>query len=236
MNRRLDGAFQGQYPFTDTSPLGLFTFLTTYRRACDSSGPTHGQALPLLAFCLSGASKRAFLSAVNSKAGNRTHATGTYGDAINWLLAKYGTHAVMASAYHEMSTMRRPDVESATALELRVETQCDRIDGLFHAQNVKDFFINGFCEIMQSQIRVLNGQLPKCTLADTISAAQMYWDGTNNLWLLLKMPCLQTTNAVYTSLMPIPNTNGDRPFPVAQPLARSRSPPPMESSQPQTDI
>jgi len=153
---------------------------------------------------------------------------------MNWLLAKYGTHAVMASAFHEVFTMRRPDNESATALELRVETQCDRIDGLFHAQKVKDFFINGFCEIMQSQIRVLNGQLPKYTLADTISAAQMYWDGTNKLTLLLEMPCLQTTKVVYTSPMPNQNTNGDRPFPVAQPLARSRSPPLMESSQPQT--
>jgi len=60
MNRRLDTAFPGQEPFTGTSPLGVFTFLTTFRRACDAAGLTHGQALPLLAFRLSGAAKRAF--------------------------------------------------------------------------------------------------------------------------------------------------------------------------------
>jgi len=52
MNCRLDGAFQGQEPFTGTSPLGVFAFLKTFRRACDAAGLTHGQALPLLAFSL----------------------------------------------------------------------------------------------------------------------------------------------------------------------------------------
>jgi len=99
MNRRLDGAFQGHEPLTGTSPLGVFTFLTTFRRACDAAGLTHGQALPLLAFCLSGAAKRAFSSSLNSKVGHRIYAIRTYGAAINWLLAKYATHAVMASAY-----------------------------------------------------------------------------------------------------------------------------------------
>jgi len=42
MNRRLDGAFQGQEPFTGTSPLGVFTFLTIFRRACDAAGLMHG--------------------------------------------------------------------------------------------------------------------------------------------------------------------------------------------------
>jgi len=42
MNRRLDGAFQGQEPFTGTSPLGVFTILTTFRRACDAAGLTRG--------------------------------------------------------------------------------------------------------------------------------------------------------------------------------------------------
>jgi len=53
MNRHLDGAFRRQEPFTGTSPLGVFAFLTTFRRACDAAGLTHGQALPLLAFRLS---------------------------------------------------------------------------------------------------------------------------------------------------------------------------------------
>jgi len=134
MNRCLDGAFQGQEPFTGTSPLGVFTFLTTFRRACDAVCLTHGQALPILAFRLSGSANRAFSSALNSKAGHRTYAIRTYGAAINWLPAKYATHVVMASAYHDIITMRQPDNESPTDFGLRVETQCDRLDGLFHSR------------------------------------------------------------------------------------------------------
>ena len=77
--------------------------------------------------------------------------------------------------------------------------KCDRLDGLFHAQDVKDVFINGLSEIIQSHVRVLDGQFPKRTLADTISAAQMYWDGTNKLRLSLKLPRLQTTKVAYAS-------------------------------------
>jgi len=50
LNKRLDGAFHGQQPFTGAFPLGIFTFLTTFRRACDAAGLTHGQALPLMVF------------------------------------------------------------------------------------------------------------------------------------------------------------------------------------------
>jgi len=157
MSRRLDGAFQGQEPFTGTSPLGVFTFLTTFRRACDAAGVTHGQAFPLLAVRLSGAAKRAFSSSLNSKAGQRTYTIRTYGAAINWLLAKYATHAVMASVYQNIITMRQPDNESPTAFGLRVQTQCDRLDGLFHAQDVKDVFLNGLSEIIQAHVRVLDG-------------------------------------------------------------------------------
>ena len=236
MNRRLDGAFQGQEPFTGTSPLGVFTFLTTFRSACDAAGLTHGQALPLLASRLSGAPKRAFSSVLNSRARHRTYAIRTYGAAINWFLAKYATDAVMASAYHDIITMRQPDNESPTAFGLRVETQCDRLDGLFHAKHVKDVFINGLSEIIQSHARVLDGQFPKRALADTISAAQMYWDGKNKLRLSLKLPRLQTTKVAYASPMPTRHPNVDRPFPVTQPRARSHSPPSKESLQSRTDI
>jgi len=236
MNRCLDGAFQGQEPFTGTSLLGVFTFLTTFRRACDAAGLTHGQALPLLAFRLSGASKRAFSSALNSKTGHRTYAIRTYGAPIIWLLAKYATHSGMASAYHDIITMRQPDSKSLTAVGLRVETQCDRLDLVFHAQDVKDVFINGLSGIIQSPVSVLDGQLPKRTLADTISAAQMYWDGINKLRMSLKLPPLKTTKVAYASPMPTRHTNVDRPFPVTPPRARSRSPPPKESPQSRTDI
>jgi len=189
-----------------------------------------------LAFRLSGAAKRAFSSALNSKAGHCTYAIRLYGAAINWLLAKYATHAVMASAYHDIITMRQPDNESPTAFGLRVKTQCDRLDGLFHAQDVKDVFINGLSEIVQSHVRLLDGQFPKRTLANTISDAQMYWDGTNKLRLSLKLPRLQTTQVAYASPMPTRHTNVDRFLPVTQLRARSRSPPPKESPQSRTDI
>jgi len=42
LNKRLDGAFHGQQPFTEALPLGIFTFLTTFRRACDAAGLTYG--------------------------------------------------------------------------------------------------------------------------------------------------------------------------------------------------
>jgi len=50
LNKRLEGAFHGQQPFTGALPLGIFTFLTTFRRACDAAGLTHGQAVPLMVF------------------------------------------------------------------------------------------------------------------------------------------------------------------------------------------
>ena len=156
--------------------------------------------------------------------------------AVNWLLAKYATHAVMASAYHDIITMRQPDNESPTAFGLRVETQCDRLDGLFHTQDVKDVFINGLSEIIQSHVRVLDGQFPQRTLADTISAAQMYWDGTNKLRVPLKLPRLQTPKVAYASPMPTRHPNVDRPFPATQLRARSRFPPPKESPQARTDL
>jgi len=104
------------------------------------------------------------------------------------------------------------------------------------SQAVKDVFINGLSEIIQSPVRVLKGQFPKRTLADTISDTQMYWDGTNKLRLSLKLPRLQTTKVVYASPVPTRHPNVDRPFPVTQPRARSRSPPPKESPQARTDF
>jgi len=236
MNRRLDDAFQGQEQFTGTSFLSVFTLLTTFRRACDAAGRAHGQALPLLGFRLSGAAKRASSCALNSKAAHRTYAIRTYGAAVKWLPAKYATHAVVASAYHNIFAVRQPDNESPTAFGLRDERQCDLLDGLLHSQDVKDVFVNGLSEIIQPHVRVLDGQFPTGILADNIFSAQMYWDGTNELRLSLKLPCLQTTKAAYASPMPTRHTNVDRPFPVTQPRARSRSPPPKQSPQAKTDI
>jgi len=101
---------------------------------------------------------------------------------------------------------------------------------------VKDVFINGLSDIIQAHVRVLDGQLPKRTLADTISAAQMHWDRTNKRRLSLNLPRLQTNKVAYASPMPTRHPNVDRPFPVTHPRAWSRSPPPKESPQARTDI
>ena len=67
---------------------------------------------------------------------------------------------------------------------------------------MKDVFINGLSEIIQSHVRVLDGRFPKRTLAVTISAAQTYWDGKNKLLLSLELPRLQTSKVAYASLAP----------------------------------
>ena len=173
---------------------------------------THGQALPLLTFRLSGAAKRSFSNALNTRSGDRKYALRTYGDATNWLLAKYATQAVLATAYHDIITMRQPDDESPNALGLRVETQCDRLDGLFHDPDVKNVFINGLSENVQAQVRVLDGQFPDRTLADTVSDAQMYGDRTDRLRLSLKPLRPQTTKVSYASPMPTSPVSVDRPL------------------------
>jgi len=86
LNKRVDGAFHGQQPFAGALPLGIFTFLATFRRACDTAGLTHGQALPLMVFRLAGNAEMAFSGALNSTLGRKRYPIRTYGDAVNWLL------------------------------------------------------------------------------------------------------------------------------------------------------
>jgi len=83
LNTRLDGAFHVQQPFTGALLLGIYTFLTTFRLACDAAGLTHGQALPLMVFRLAGNAKMAFSGALNSTVGRKRYAIRTYGDAVN---------------------------------------------------------------------------------------------------------------------------------------------------------
>jgi len=170
MNKRLDGAFRSQEPLTGVFPLNIFTFSTTFRRACDAAGVTHGQALPQLGFRLSGAAKRSLSSARNTRTGHKMYALRTYGDAINWLLAKYATHASMAKAYQDIITMKQNDREKPTAFGLRVETACDQRDGSFRVHDVKDVFIDGLSSIVQSHVRVMDAQFPDRSIADTVTS------------------------------------------------------------------
>jgi len=183
LNKRSDGAFHGKQPFTGALPLGIFTFLTTFRRACDAAGLTHGQALPLMVFRLAGNTKMAFFGALNSTLRRKRYAIRTYGDAVNWLLPKYATHATMANAYQDIITMKQQDNEAPTAFGHRVEAQCDLLNDLFDIKDIKDVFITGLSDLVQAHMRVLNDQFPDQTLFETVATAQMYWDGTNKLRL-----------------------------------------------------
>jgi len=187
LNKRLDGAFRGQQQFTRALLLGIFMFLKTFRRACDAAGLTHGQALPLMVFRLAGHAKMAFSGALISTLGRKRYATRTYGDAVNWLLSKYATHATMADGHQDIITMKQQDNEAPTAFGHRVETQCDLLSGFFDSQDVKDVFITGLSDLVQAHVRVLNDQFPDRTMSETVATAQMYWDGTNKLRLQLKM-------------------------------------------------
>jgi len=216
LNKRIDGAFHGQQPFTGALPLGIFTFLTTFRRACDAAGLTRGQALPLMVFRLAGNAKMAFSGALNSTLGRKRYAIRTYGDAVNWLLSKYATHAIMANAYQGIITMKQQDSEAPTAFGHRVETQCDLLNGLFDIQDVKDVFITGLSDLVQAHVRVLNDQFPDRTLPKTVATAQMYWDGTNKLRLQLKITRPTAIKVAYATQDH--RTTTERPFtPVRTP-------------------
>jgi len=207
--------------------LGIFKFLTTFRRACDAAGLTHGQALPLMVFRLAGNAKMAFSGALNSTLGRERYAIRTYGDAVNWLLSKYATHATMANAYQDIITMKQQDNEAPTAFGHRVETQCDLLNGLFDIQDVKDVFITGLSDLVQAHVRVLNEQFPDRTLSETVATAQMYWDGTKKLRLQLKITRPTAIKVAYATQDQ--RTTTERPFtPV-------RTPPPPRAAAPQAN-
>jgi len=227
LNKRLDGAFHGQQPFTGALPLGIFTFLTTFHRACDAAGLTHGKALPLMVFRLAGNAKMAFSGALNSSLGRKRYAIRTYGHAVNWLLSKYATHATMANAYQDIITMKQQYNEAPTAFGHRVETQCDLLNGLFNIEDVKDVFITGPSDLVQAHVRVLNDQLPDRTLSETVATAQLYWDGTHKLRLQLKMTRPTVIKVAYATKDL--RTTTERPFtPV-------RTPPPPRAAVPQAN-
>jgi len=227
LNKRLDGAFHGQQPFTGALPLGIFTFLTTFRRACDAAALTHGQALPLMVFRLAGHAKMAFSGALNSTLGRKRYAIRTYGDAVNWLLSKYATHATTANAYQDIITMKQQYNEAPTAFGHRVETQCDLLNGLFDIQDVKDVFITGLSDLVQAHVRVLNDQFPDRTLSKTVATTQMYWDGTNKLRLQLKMTRPTAIKVAYATQ--------DQRTATERPFSPVRTPPPPRAAVPQAN-
>ena len=215
MNKRLDGAFQGQETFNGGDPLGVFTFLTTFRRACDAAGLTHGRAFPLIAFRLAGAAKRSFASAVNTIVRGKHYELTMYGEGVNWLLKKYATHAALATAYHDIITMSQLDTEVPRAFGTRVEASCDRLCGLFSAQDVKDVFINGLSDLIKPNVRVLDSQFPDRPMADTVAVAQGFWEGANRLRQSIKAsrpPLIKVSQIDSSPATPPPTRTVDRPY------------------------
>ena len=155
LNKCLDGAFYGQQLFTGALPSGILTFLTTFRRACDAAGLTHGHALPLMVFRPAGNARLAFSGALNITFGRKCYAIRTYGDAVSWILSKYATHATMANAYQDIIKMKQQDNEAPTAFGHRVKAQFNILNGLFNIQDVKDVFITGLSDLVQAHVRVM---------------------------------------------------------------------------------
>jgi len=76
--------------------------MTTFRRACDAAGLTHGQALPLMVFRLAGNAQMVFFGALHNTLGRKHYAIRTYEVAVNWIVSKNATHATMTNAYHDI--------------------------------------------------------------------------------------------------------------------------------------
>ena len=151
--------------------MGISKFLTTFRRACGAAGLTHGQALPLMVFRLAGNAKMAFSGALNSTLGLKRYAIRIYGDAVNWLLSKYATHATISNAYQDILTIKQQDNEAPTAFGHRVKTQCDLLNGLFNIKDNMDVFITGLSDLVQTHVRVSKDQFPDRTLSETVATA-----------------------------------------------------------------
>lgn len=223
-------------PFDGSNPFAIFSFLTTFRRAFDTAGLTHGQAFPLLAFRLSGAAKRSLASAMNNTSASKRYALKTYGDGINWLLAKYATQEALSSAYHNIITLKQGDDEAPRAFGTRVGTLCDRLDGLFHNQDVKDVFVNGLSEIIRPHVSVLDGQFRDRSSAKTVTAAQMYWVGANQLRQSMRPPRAHVTKVGLigeTSTSHQTARTVDHPFPDRRPRP---GPSPPTSPRPKADV
>jgi len=116
----------------------------------------------------------AFFGSLNSTLGRKRYAIRTYVDAVNWLLSKYATHAIIAHAYQDIITMKQQDNEAPMAFGRRVEAQFDLLNGFFNIQYVKDVFITGLLDLVQALVRVMNDQFPDRTLSETVATARMY--------------------------------------------------------------
>ncbi|GAB0495957.1 hypothetical protein MMPV_007267 [Pyropia vietnamensis] len=193
LNKDMDGAFQGQALFSGKDPLGLFTFLSTFKRACDASGITHGQALALLGFRLAGDAKRSFASAIATKGARDRYAIRTYGDGVNWLLKKYASPDVLSRAYTDVVTARQEPEEAPRAFGERVERMCDRLDGLFRARDVTDSFVTGLQDAVKAHVLAFQLTRRNADFPEVVTAAQIYWEGVRQIKIDVRRSVSNTT-------------------------------------------
>lgn len=196
LNKCLDGPFQGQAPFTGKDPLAVFGFLSTFKRACDAAGASHGQAFPLISFRLAGAAKQSFVSAVSHSSTADRYAIRTYGEAVNWLIQKYATPDKLNEAYTEIISAHQEQEEAPRAFSERLERMCDRLDGLFHGEDVVDTFINGLHEAVKAHVLTFQMSVGQVALPQAVTTAQIYWTGIQKMKIDLRRHVRNTTTPI----------------------------------------
>ncbi|GAB0498649.1 hypothetical protein MMPV_009995 [Pyropia vietnamensis] len=213
-------------------PLGVFTFLSTFKRACDASGITHGQALALLGFRLAGDAKRSFASAVATKGARDRYAIRTYGDGVNWLLKKYASPDVLNRAYTEVVTARQEPEEAPRAYGERFERMCDRLEGLFRARDVTDSFVTGLHDAVKAHVLAFQLTRRDADFPEVVTAAQIYWEGVRQIKIDVRRSARNTTTAIRPgSRPPSPGLIAAVAPPAPPAFARAdRGPPPRPRS------
>jgi len=179
-----------------------------------------------MVFRLAGNAKMAFSGALKSTLRRKRYTVRTYGDAFNWLLTKYATHASMPNTYQDIIMMKQQDNEAPTAFGHRVETQCDLLNCLFNIQDVKDVTMTGLSDLVQAHVWVLNDRLPDRTLSETIATSQLYWDSTNKLRLKLKK--------TRPTAIKVTDATQDQRKTMERTLTPVRTPPPPMTASPQS--
>lgn len=202
LNKCLNGPFQGQAPFNGKDPLGIFGFLSTFKRACDAAGASHGQALPLLSFRLEGQAKLSFVSARSSQAKNDRHAIRTYGDGVNWLLQKYATPDKLNEAYSDIISAHQEQEEAPRSFGERLERMCDRLDGLFNSGDIVDTFVNGLNDAVKAHVLTFQMTKGRVSLPEAITAAQIYWTGIQKMKVDLRRHIRNTTTPIRVATVP----------------------------------
>ena len=199
VNRALNGPFQGTKAFDGQDPLGIFGFLSTIKRACDSAGATHGQAFPLLSYRLAGDAKIAFVAACSTRDTRHRFEINTYGEAVNWLLQKYATPDLLNEAYAAIIAARQEQEEMPRTFADRLERMCGRLDGLIRRSDIVDTFVNGLHETIKGHVVTFQMTKSSLSLPEAVTAAQIYWNGAQKMKVDIRRQLRNTTTPMRAS-------------------------------------